>query len=82
MNGLTLDDIDPQAVVANFSDDGTDDWMVVFGDHVKVWTMTNGAIPDSTPYWESGDLENLRGGLREKKTLDFLIQHAKVSANA
>ena len=29
---------------------------------------------------KSGDLENLRGGLREKKTLDFLIQHAKVSA--
>lgn len=29
---------------------------------------------------KSGDLENLRGGLREKKTLDFLIQHAKVNA--
>jgi trigger factor len=29
---------------------------------------------------KSGDLEGLRGGLREKKTLDFLIQHAKVSA--
>ena len=29
---------------------------------------------------KSGDLESLRGGLREKKTLDFLIQHAKVSA--
>ena len=29
---------------------------------------------------KSGDLDNLRGGLREKKTLDFLIQHAKVSA--
>ena len=27
---------------------------------------------------KSGDLENLRGGLREKKTLDFLIEHAKV----
>jgi trigger factor len=31
---------------------------------------------------KSGDLESLRGSLREKKTLDFLIQHAKVSANA
>jgi trigger factor len=31
---------------------------------------------------KSGDLESLRRGLREKKTLDFLIQHAKVSANA
>jgi trigger factor len=31
---------------------------------------------------KSGDLESLRGGLREKKTLEFLIQHAKVSANA
>jgi len=29
---------------------------------------------------KSGDLDSLRGGLREKKTLDFLIQHAKVSA--
>jgi len=29
---------------------------------------------------KSGDLENLRGGLREKKTLDFLIEHAKVRA--
>jgi len=29
---------------------------------------------------KSGDLESLRGGLREKKTLDFLVQHAKVSA--
>ena len=29
---------------------------------------------------KSGDLESLRGGLREKKTLDFLIQHARVSA--
>ena len=29
---------------------------------------------------KSGDLDNLRGGLREKKTLEFLIQHAKVSA--
>jgi trigger factor len=29
---------------------------------------------------KSGDLESLRGGLREKKTLDFLIQHAKVTA--
>jgi len=29
---------------------------------------------------KSGDLEGLRGGLRERKTLDFLIQHAKVSA--
>ncbi len=29
---------------------------------------------------KSGDLEGLRGGLREKKTLDFLIQHAKVTA--
>ena len=29
---------------------------------------------------KSGDLESLRGGLREKKTLEFLIQHAKVSA--
>ena len=29
---------------------------------------------------KSGDLESLRRGLREKKTLDFLIQHAKVSA--
>jgi trigger factor len=27
---------------------------------------------------KSGDLENLRGGLREKKTLDLLIEHAKV----
>jgi trigger factor len=31
---------------------------------------------------KSGDLESLRGGLRERKTLEFLIQHAKVSANA
>jgi len=30
---------------------------------------------------KSGDLESLRGGLREKKTLDFLIQHARVSAS-
>jgi trigger factor len=29
---------------------------------------------------KSGDLENLRGGLREKKTVDFLVQNAKVSA--
>ena len=29
---------------------------------------------------KNGDLDSLRGGLREKKTLDFLIQHAKVSA--
>jgi trigger factor len=29
---------------------------------------------------KSGDLDGLRGGLREKKTLDFLIKHAKVSA--
>ena len=29
---------------------------------------------------KSGDLENLRAGLREKKTLDFLIQHATVNA--
>jgi trigger factor len=29
---------------------------------------------------KSGDLENLRGGLREKKTLDFLIEHANVHA--
>jgi trigger factor len=29
---------------------------------------------------KSGDLENLRGGIREKKTLDFLIEHAKVHA--
>jgi trigger factor len=29
---------------------------------------------------KSGDLESLRRGLREKKTLDFLIQHAKVNA--
>jgi trigger factor len=29
---------------------------------------------------KSGDLESLRRGLREKKTLDFLIQHAKVGA--
>jgi trigger factor len=29
---------------------------------------------------KSGDLDRLRGGLREKKTLDFLIQHAKVTA--
>ena len=29
---------------------------------------------------KSGDLENLRGGLREKKTLDFLIEHARVRA--
>ena len=29
---------------------------------------------------KSGDLENLRGGLREKKTLDFLIEHANVKA--
>jgi len=29
---------------------------------------------------KSGDLENVRGGLRERKTLDFLIQQAKVSA--
>jgi trigger factor len=28
---------------------------------------------------KSGDLENLRGGLREKKTLDFLVQHAQVT---
>jgi trigger factor len=27
---------------------------------------------------KSGDLENLRGGLRERKTLDFLIEHANV----
>jgi trigger factor len=31
---------------------------------------------------KSGELENLRGGLREKKTLDFLIEHATVRANA
>lgn len=29
---------------------------------------------------KSGDLESLRGGLREKKTLDFLVRHAKISA--
>jgi trigger factor len=29
---------------------------------------------------KNGDLDSLRGGLRERKTLDFLIQHAKVSA--
>lgn len=29
---------------------------------------------------KSGDLEGLRGGLREKKTLDFLIQNARVHA--
>jgi trigger factor len=29
---------------------------------------------------KSGDLENLKAGLREKKTLDFLIQHATVTA--
>ena len=29
---------------------------------------------------KSGDLESLRRGLREKKALDFLIEHAKVSA--
>ena len=29
---------------------------------------------------KSGDLEGLRGGLREKRTLEFLIQHAKVNA--
>jgi trigger factor len=29
---------------------------------------------------KSGDLENLRAGLREKKTLDFLVQHATVNA--
>jgi trigger factor len=29
---------------------------------------------------KGGDLASLRAGLREKKTLDFLIQHAKVSA--
>jgi trigger factor len=29
---------------------------------------------------KSGDLENLKAGLREKKTLDFLIQHATVNA--
>ncbi len=29
---------------------------------------------------KSGDLENLRGGIREKKTLDFLIEHARVHA--
>jgi trigger factor len=29
---------------------------------------------------KSGDLENLRDGLREKKTLDFLIEHAKIRA--
>jgi trigger factor len=28
---------------------------------------------------KSGDLEALRAGLRERKTLDFLIEHAKVS---
>jgi hypothetical protein len=27
---------------------------------------------------KSGDLEALRMGLRERKTLDFLIQHATV----
>jgi trigger factor len=27
---------------------------------------------------KSGDLENVRGGLRERKTLDFLIEHAHV----
>jgi trigger factor len=27
---------------------------------------------------KSGDLENVRGGLRERKTLDFLIEHAQV----
>ena len=31
---------------------------------------------------KSGELENLRGSLREKKTLDFLIEHATVRANA
>ena len=31
---------------------------------------------------KSGELENLRGGLREKKTLDFLIEHATVRGNA
>jgi trigger factor len=29
---------------------------------------------------KSGDLDGLRAGLREKKTVDFLIQHATVSA--
>jgi hypothetical protein len=29
---------------------------------------------------KSGDLDSLKGGLREKKTLDFLIQHARVHA--
>jgi hypothetical protein len=27
---------------------------------------------------KSGDLEALRAGLRERKTLDFLIEHATV----
>ena len=31
---------------------------------------------------KDGELENLRGGLREKKTLDFLIEHAHVRASA
>jgi trigger factor len=29
---------------------------------------------------KSGDLDSLKGGLREKKTLDFLIQHARIHA--
>jgi hypothetical protein len=29
---------------------------------------------------KSGDLDSLRHGLRERKTLDFLIQHASIHA--
>lgn len=48
---ITIDDINPQAVVANLVPG--DEWMVVFGDQIRVWDMTLSSFDGTTPYWES-----------------------------
>ncbi len=53
---LDISDIAPQAIVANLVPN--DEWMVVFGDRVRVWEMANGIVTDATPYWESPELGN------------------------
>jgi hypothetical protein len=57
LTGVDVSDLNAHAIVYNPT--AGDEWMVAFGDRVRVWTLTNGAFDDTEPTWESEDLLNV-----------------------